>query len=58
MGDHRDPDLCYPDKPEQESWLNGLEKFVIPFWHCQWKFLSDRACDDFIKYLKEVEEVQ
>ena len=56
-GDHRGPDLCFPYKPEQENWLNGLVEYVIPFWYCQWRFLSDGVCDDFIEYLRESEEV-
>ena len=54
-GDHRGPDLCFPERPEQEEWLNSLVELMTPFWHCQWKFRSCQACDDFIEYLKELE---
>lgn len=51
-GDHRGPDLCYPDRPEQEKWLNGLSELMTPFWHCQWKFIDDDACSTFVDQLK------
>ncbi|MBN2607905.1 MAG: hypothetical protein JXA64_02230 [Candidatus Fermentibacteraceae bacterium] len=53
-GDHRGPDLCYPYRPEQEKWLNDRTEFMIPFWHCQWKFRSTEACEDFLRYLREI----
>jgi hypothetical protein len=53
-GDHRGPDLCFPQKPEQEDWLNGLPQFMTPYWYCQWKFNDDKSCDDFLQYLDEV----
>ena len=57
-GDHRGPDLCIPEKPEQEEWLNGLSQFVTPFWYCQWKFLNRKAYSDFLEYLKDMEAVE
>lgn len=54
-GDHRGPDLCYAERPEQEEWLNGLDRFMAPYWYCQWKFLSEKKCHEFIEFLKGVE---
>ena len=54
-GDHRGPDLCIPEKPEQEKWLDGLGEFMKPYWHCQWKFESGEACEKFIAHLKSLD---
>lgn len=53
-GDHRGPDLCFPDRPEQEAWLNGLTGFMVPYWYCQWKFNSVSACEEFRAHLSEI----
>jgi hypothetical protein len=53
-GDHRGPDLCFPLFPEQEEWLNGLDRFMTPLWYCQWKFRSVQACSGFEAYLKRI----
>jgi hypothetical protein len=54
-GDHRGPDLCFPRKPEQEEWLNGLSELMAPFWHCQWKFTSIQSCEEFLEMLAATE---
>mgnify|MGYP006283023417 CR=1 FL=1 len=51
-GKHRGPDLCYPYRPEQEKWLNGLTGFMDPYWYCQWRFKSATSCRKFLRYLK------
>ena len=54
-GDHRGPDLCFPDRPEQEEWLHQLTQFVTPYWYCQWKFKSIEICDKFVAYLRKID---
>ncbi len=53
-GNHRGPDLCIPDRPEQEKWLDGLDEFMTPYWYCQWRFRSTEACEDFLRYLRGI----
>jgi len=42
-GEQRGPDLCIPDHPAQERWLNSRRDLVIPVWHCVWRFVSAEA---------------
>lgn len=51
-GNHRGPDLCIPYKQEQVDWLDGLKDMMIPYWHCQWRFLNREKCHEFIRLLK------
>ncbi len=50
-GDHRGPDLRFPRRPEQEKWLNSQERFMKPYWYCQWKFHDLTPCLAFVDYL-------
>lgn len=51
-GEARGPDVCIPERVEQEEWLNGLEHLVTHTWDCQWTFINDSSVDDFLSLLK------
>jgi hypothetical protein len=54
-GEHRGPDICIPEKPEQEAWLNRLDWLMTPLWHCQWQFRNVTACDQFVDLLQQMD---
>jgi len=51
-GHHRGPDICKPERPEQESFLDGLEELMRRSWGCQWTLHDDTALEAFIKMLE------
>ena len=51
----RGPDLCTPNAPEQERWLNSLPHLLSHTWDCEWTFVDRTAVAKFLHLLKQVE---
>ena len=51
-GETRGPDICIPERAEQEEWLNSLAHLLTHTWDCQWTFINDGSVDEFLSLLK------
>ena len=51
QGLHSGPDICTPEFPQQEGWLNTLPNLLVQTWDCQWTFRSGGAVEEFLSLL-------
>ena len=50
-GDQRGPDVCIPDSPAQDSWLDSRPDLVARVWDCEWRFADIEAQERFVDML-------
>jgi len=51
-GEQRGPDVCIPDSPAQERWLLSRGDLMVPYWDCEWTFVSGEARQAFIELIE------
>ena len=50
-GHYQGPDNCTPKYPQQEEWLDSLEKLMKPSWDCQWTIYDEETLKYFLDML-------
>jgi len=55
-GHHMGPDICKPELPEQERFLDGHNEIMTRSWGCQWTLHDCMALESFMEIVENILE--